>query len=93
MTKDSGIKSPLPMCTVVPRVPNFHPFRSAISRFQDIALLDFFYWTPLLKFQSTIKFLNFGKRKKLTLNIYHNFLFPNDYLIYHLAQIGSELEE
>ncbi len=31
-----GIKSTLHMWTVVPWVPNFHPFRSTISRFSDI---------------------------------------------------------
>ena len=35
--KESGIKSTLPMCTVVPQVPNFHPFRYMINHFQDIA--------------------------------------------------------
>ena len=35
--KKSGIKNTLHMCTVVPRVPNFRPFGSTISRFQDIA--------------------------------------------------------
>ncbi len=34
--KESGIKSTLPMCTVVHWVPHFRPFRSTISRFRDI---------------------------------------------------------
>ncbi len=48
------------MCTVVPRVPNFRPFRSTISRFQDIPHFRIFPLTPMLKVQSAIKFLNFG---------------------------------
>ncbi len=40
--KQSGIKSTLHMSTVVPRVPNFHPFRPTISRFRDnIHILGF----------------------------------------------------
>ncbi len=50
--KESGIKNTLPMCTVVPWVTNFCPFRSTISRFQDIAHFRIFPLTPMLKFQS-----------------------------------------
>ena len=52
--KESSIIGALPMCTVVPRVPNFHPFRSTISCFQDIAHFRIFPLTPMLKFQSAI---------------------------------------
>ncbi len=49
------------MCTVVPRVPNFRPFRSMINHFQDIAHFRIFPLTPMLKFHSAIQFLNFGR--------------------------------
>ncbi len=39
--KESGIKRNLHMCTIVPRVPNYHPFHSTISRFRDIRHLGF----------------------------------------------------
>ncbi len=38
------------------RVPNFHPFRSIIKRFQDIAHFIDFPLTPMLKFQSATIF-------------------------------------
>ena len=43
------------MLTVAPRVPNFGPFRSMISRFQNIAHFTIFSLTPMLKFQSATK--------------------------------------
>ena len=49
------------MGTVVPRVINFRPFCSTISPFQDIPHFRIFPLTPMLKFQSGIKFLNFGR--------------------------------
>ena len=43
------------MCAVAPRVPNFRPFHSTISRIQDIAHFMIFPFTPMLKFQSATK--------------------------------------
>ncbi len=40
-----------------PRVPNFGPFGSTISRFQNIAHFRIFPLTPMLTFQSATKFL------------------------------------
>ena len=39
--KESGIKTALNMCTVVPRVPNFRPFRSTSGRSWDISHFKF----------------------------------------------------
>ncbi len=58
------------MCTVVPRVPNFRPFRTTISRFQDIAHFRIFPLPPMLIFQSAIQFLNFGKSPIYTITFY-----------------------
>ncbi len=44
------------MCTVVPRVPNFRPFRSTISRFQDVAHFRIFPLTPMVKFHKVPQF-------------------------------------
>ena len=55
--KESGIKSTLPMCAVVPRVPNVCPFRSTMSCFQDIAHFRIFTCSPMIKFQSAIIFV------------------------------------
>ncbi len=54
--KELGIKSTPPMCTIVPRDPNFRPFLSTISRFQNIAYFTIFPLTPMLKCQSATKF-------------------------------------
>ncbi len=64
-TQGIGYQSTLHMYTVVPRVPNFRPFRSMVSRFQDIAHFRIFPLTPTLKFQSvTILFFNFWQIAK-----------------------------
>ena len=62
-----------------PRVTNLCPFRSTISRFQDVAHFRRFPLIPMLKFQSAAKFLIFGKSPIYT----HNFAFGYDCLIYH----------
>ena len=72
------------MCTVIPRVPNFHPLRSTINRFQDIAHFRFFPSTPMLKFQSATLFLFLADRQ----NIY-NFAFRHDCRIYHKVWLKS----
>ena len=51
-----------------PRVPNFHPFRSMLSRFQDIAHFMIFRLTPMLKFQSATKFL--ADLQKISITFY-----------------------
>ena len=55
------------MSTVVPRVPNFRPFRSTISRFQDIAHFRNFPLTPVLKFH---KVFNFRQIAKISISLY-----------------------
>ncbi len=40
----------------------------------------------MLKFQSAIKILKFWQ----IANIYHNLLFPHDYLIYHKVWLRSD---
>ncbi len=52
------------MCTVIPRVQSFRPFRSTISRFQDIAHFRIFPLTPMLKFQSVTIFFYFWQMAK-----------------------------
>ncbi len=59
--------------------PNFRPFRSTISHFQDLAHFTIFPLTPMLKFQSAIFFFLIWQ----IANIYHNLLFPHEYLIYY----------
>ena len=76
--KESGITSTLNICTVVPRVPNFSPFHSTASCFQNIAHFRIYPLTPMLKFQSITNFLILPDRQ----NIY-NFTFPCDCFIYH----------
>ncbi len=70
--KESGVKGTCtpPMCTVVPRVPNFRPFGSTVIRFQDIAQFGIFLLTPVLKFQSAIKCLHFGRSPIYTITFY-----------------------
>ena len=68
--KLTGIKSTLPICTVVARVPNFRPFHSTISRFQDIAHFSIFPLIHMLKFQSAIEFLNVGRVLIYTISFY-----------------------
>ena len=46
-----------------PRVPNFHPFCSSDSCFQDFAHFMIFPLTPMLKFQSAAKFLKLGQSR------------------------------
>ncbi len=67
---ESGIKSTLHLCTEVHRVPNFRPFCSTISRFQDIAHFRIFSLTPMLKFQTVIFFFNFGISPIYTISFY-----------------------
>ncbi len=52
--KESGIKGPVYMCIVVLRVPNFRPFHSTLSCFQDIAHLRILQLTSMLKFQGVM---------------------------------------
>ncbi len=44
--KQSDKKSTLHMCTLVPRVLNFRPFRSMVSHFRDIPHFRFSHWLP-----------------------------------------------
>ena len=48
--------------------PNFCPFRPTISHFQDIA--HFGILTPMLKFKSALKVLNFGRSPIYSINFY-----------------------
>ena len=78
------------------QVPNFHPFRSTISHFQDIAHFGIFPLTPMLKFQSATDFLIFGRSPKhITLHsfialfiIYYIFIIYC--LIYHKVWLRSD---
>ncbi len=49
-SKAPGIKSSFHMCTIGSKVPNFRPFCSFISRFQDIPHFRFSHLTFMLKF-------------------------------------------
>ena len=74
--KESDTKCTLHMQYTGPQVPNFCPFRSTISCFQDIAHFRISNWPgfpspygPVLtkidiKWQSDIKFLKFGRSPK-----------------------------
>ncbi len=79
------MKSTQHMCTVVPQIQNFRPFRSTISRFQDIAHFRIFPLTYMLKFQRVTKFSILVDRQ----NIY-NFTFTDDCLIYHKVWLRSD---
>ena len=61
-----------PMSTVVPRVPNICPFRSTISRFQDITHFKIFPLTPMLKFvpQKCHKICIFWEIAKIFITLY-----------------------
>ncbi len=65
------------MCTVVPRVSNFSPFRYAIDRF-ELFHIQGFPLTPMLKFQSATKSLILADCQNM-----HNLIYPYDCLIYH----------
>ena len=82
--KESDMKSTLHTTVRGPQVPNFHPFRSTISRFQDIAHLR-------IPIDSHVKISKYHKFKFLAdqQNIY-NFTFPYDYLIYDKVWLRSD---
>ncbi len=58
-------KYPTYMCTVAPRVPNFHPFRSTISRFQDIAHLPIDFHVKIPKCHNIFNSWQIAKRLTL----------------------------
>ncbi len=84
--KESGIKSSLHVCTVVPRVPNFRPFRSTISHFQDLTYFRIFPLTPMLKFHFYFFLFFWQIAKTFTPQLFISY----NYLIYHKVWSKSD---
>ncbi len=59
--KESDTKNILHIPFLEPRVPNFHPFCSTISRFPYTAHFKMFPFNHMLKFQSTTKCLKLSR--------------------------------
>ena len=71
--KESGIKSTLQICTVVPWVPNFIRFALRSAVFEIFCIISF-PLTPMLKFQSAIKCLIFWQITKISITLYSPYI-------------------